>query len=749
MRHKFDRTLPFVISAIVLAILGIYTYTKLWVAPYMGFHLRLPAGEISLIYAQSPAGSTLQEGDRLLQAGSVTWEAYEEDLRQPLFERVRPGDQVTLRVLRNNQEVIVPWIVTEPTFREIIDHLDMLWLPYLFWAVGTAVLFLIRPRDTLWRLLVAFNYLTAVWLIAGIASGTALWHSAIVMRMAIWLCWPVYWHLHWHFPKALGRLSAYLVWGLYVIAGLIAVSEWFQVGPSSLYALGFALALLGSVILLIVHAVRLPEQRRDLSLLALAVGIVVVPLLGLGASDLFGESAWYRVGALLALPGLPFAYFYAIYRRQRGDLEPRANRVITLILFGSLLLGLAAISTLIISRSVDYSPAQPDVVTPIFVTGLITAIAFPWFQKWVERRLLGMPLPPARLLERYSTRIITSLSDERLVEIIRDEVLPTLLIHQAALLRVNGDGRVIPILSAGVTGDQLPEAADLPELLANSGFHRAVQPESDQGKYSWVRLVLPLQVEGKDVGVCLFGKRDVDDVYAPTEIPTLQAFMDQTALALVNIEQAGQLRSLYQADIERQEAQRTRLARELHDDVLHQMSLLSLSIEEPSKQFQEAYESATTSIREIISGLRPTMLNFGLYGALKELAEAADSQLGGDVNVIVELPASDFRYPPDIELHLYRIVQQACQNALKHAFASKICISGVLDVDCANITIADDGKGFDAGERLDFNGLLAGKHYGLAGMFERAALIGARLQIDSSPQMGTRISVNWRQGQGH
>lgn len=78
------------------------------------------------------------------------------------------------------------------------------WLPYVVWMAGTATLLFIRPKDLRWRLLVAFNYFTALWLVTG--SGPAKWHlwgSALFMRMAIWMTIPVYLHLHWVFPRTL------------------------------------------------------------------------------------------------------------------------------------------------------------------------------------------------------------------------------------------------------------------------------------------------------------------------------------------------------------------------------------------------------------------------------------------------------------------------------------------------------------------------------------------------------------------
>lgn len=102
----------------------------------------------------------------------------------------------------------------------------------------------------------------------------------------------------------------------------------------------------------------------------------------------------------------------------------------------------------------------------------------------------------------------------------------------------------------------------------------------------------------------------------------------------------------------------------------------------------------------------------------------------------------DGRYPEKIEQHLYRIVQESCSNAIRHANGKNIGISGKLDPHEIALKIEDDGTGFHVGANLDK--LLADKHFGLAGMKERAELIGAAFTIKSSPATGTQISVHWR-----
>jgi signal transduction histidine kinase len=450
--------------------------------------------------------------------------------------------------------------------------------------------------------------------------------------------------------------------------------------------------------------------------------------------------------SVLILPVIPFAYIYMINRGWAEGMELRGNRLISVIIYSGLLLGVAVLLTFFLAALVQDPNYHLSIgIALAFLLGLGTLYIYPIFQSWIEKRLLGIPLPPTQLLERYTARITTSLGSEELVRLLRDEVFPSLLVRQAALLRFDPAQAPAPVFVSGVTAEMLPQSPQIPALLAQAGLFPRSPDDRPAEICSWALLVLPMSIRGQVVGLCLLGKRDPDDSYSPAEIRTLQALLDQTAMAMVNIEQAERLRALYQKDIERQEMERSHLARELHDDVLNQLGILWMSVDErqAGEQFAEAYQTSVHRIREIISGLRPGMLMYGLRFALEELTEETATQVGGDIAIQLEIPPSDVRYPPDVELHVFRIAQQACQNALKHSRAQGIYIRGQLDPGELELLIEDDGIGFTAGEHLDLPRLLVNRHFGLAGMHERAALIGAEMLIDSAPGKGTRVRIVW------
>jgi signal transduction histidine kinase len=733
---------------LVLAGMLLLTYARFAVMPYAGL-LFTPSGRVSGVYVPDPAAEALLVDDQLLQVGPVRWEDYQQDLRQQLFAGVQPGEIVPTVVEREGRERAVAWAFPGFTTREFLQRLNSEWpLAYLVWAAGAATALLVRPRDTLQRLLLAFNFLTATWLIAGsTVSRWHIWEGAILLRSAVWLCVPVYLHLHWVFPKPLGRLPRWLVWGAYLAAGAMALLEWPQALPTNLYLVGFLPAVLGSLLLLALHFWRQPDQRRTLALLGVLWTAALLPVAVLVYVSIWEVPA-FGGGALVGLPALPLAYLYSAYRRRFGAQEVRANRLVALYLF--VMLWVAALGVVV--TAANWAAAGSGAVVA-FCVGLAavagSVLGFPRFQRGVERRLLGITWPTAQLLERYSERIATRLDTKSLVGVLTGEVLPSLLIRQSALVRIDA-GRRSTVYAQGVAEDQLPGADELATLASEAG---QLRPAEDSARLCpWALLTLALRVENELVGLWLLGRRDPDDHYGAAEISLLQTLAHQTAVALTNIVYADRLQALYQNAIDQREAERRSLSRELHDQTLQQLYALKRSALEgtDSDAFERDFKTLAEGLRQIIRGLRPPMLEYGLYRAIAALADDWANRpdvlaAPEPISVEVKVPEGDERYPHPVEEHIYRIVQQAGENALKHARLRRLSICGELAPGRVDLTVEDDGMGFDPEQSLDPGALKAQGHFGLAGMRERTALVGGRIVFDSAPGRGARVRLTWQQ----
>lgn len=731
----------FLLPALVLFVLLLYTYVRFFALPYLGFQYG-SQGEI--LQAFTPAArAQLQTNDQLLEVNGIQVEDYRNTITIPLFDILSPGEPLALHVSNEQGERLVELTVAGFNWPEFLSRLfNTWWLSYIFWIAGTIIFFHVRPQDLRWRLLILFCYLTSIWLVAGSLSRTVIFYSPVVFRMGVWLCLPVYLHLHWSFPKPFPPLPR-LVWAaLYGVGIGFAILQAMDAVDQGWYAYALVVAVLGSLSMLAVRLVASPGERREVGLLLGSFAIALLPTIVLGLATSREELRFLSVGSLVSLAACPGAYLYVVYRRQLGGMELRANRLISVYLFLVLLLtGTLILVSVFANRLED--PQQ--IAVAILVTGLLVTLfnifAFERFQRFVERRFLNIPMPPEGLQQRFANLISTSFTRQHLGQTLLEQVLPALLIRQSGL--VHFDARTPErrlIYSQGISAEQMPDA-DVQQALLTLG----PEPVHLQGqkKPGWVQVAIPVQAGSDTVGLWLLGRKDPDDYYSYSEINLLRSLADQMAIALVNIEQADKLRALHQRDIDQQEERRAYLARELHDDVLAGIDdLVALARQNNPQALQARHEQLSERVRQLIYQQRPAMLDFGLYRALTELVDNLSVRLGDDVQVSLMVPESEVMYEGHVAEHAYRIVQQAAENANARGKAKTINISGRLAPDLIDLLIEDDGLGFDL-QGTSLTDLLRANHYGLASMNERAALIGAYLSIHSVPGEGTQVHLEW------
>jgi len=161
------------------------------------------------------------------------------------------------------------------------------------------------------------------------------------------------------------------------------------------------------------------------------------------------------------------------------------------------------------------------------------------------------------------------------------------------------------------------------------------------------------------------------------------------------------------------------------------MDALSDLVEESYQAVAEAYRDA----REAIDGLQidPTQRSFLVW--LEQVAGIFQRTSGvGEVDLELE---GEGDLPPEVQIQLIRIVQEALSNVRKHADASRVEISGRLAQEGVRIIIRDNGRGFSP------QGVDVLLQHGIRGMEERAQLINGSLNINSQPGSGTRVRVTW------
>lgn len=212
-------------------------------------------------------------------------------------------------------------------------------------------------------------------------------------------------------------------------------------------------------------------------------------------------------------------------------------------------------------------------------------------------------------------------------------------------------------------------------------------------------------------------------------------------------EREAELERFAARTVELQELERRRLAGELHDGVSQRVVSLRYHLSaaeqlllpgqpEVAAELAAAQALAGATLEETrraITGLRPSMLDdLGLATALNHLAHSIP---GVEVEVDLDKSCS---LPPHVETAFYRIAQEALQNVTKHAGATQVWVGLRRQVDSARLMVADNGRGFDVEAKRSARRREA---YGLVGIAERAALVGADMEVSSAPGAGTAVIV--------
>jgi signal transduction histidine kinase len=273
-------------------------------------------------------------------------------------------------------------------------------------------------------------------------------------------------------------------------------------------------------------------------------------------------------------------------------------------------------------------------------------------------------------------------------------------------------------------------------------------------------LGLPLSVRQQVIGSIVLGQTKVDPEksLAFDEFRLILGIVRQLGLSIENArlyqeaqEREGMLAELLHQVVGAQEAERQRIARELHDATGQSLSAIALGLRgvesmlesdrpvavEQVRELKSFSTNALGELRQIIADLRPSQLDdLGLVAALQWYAQEFERHYAIRTDFIMKGNRS--RLPPEYETVLFRITQEALNNVAKHAHASQTSVKLEIYPAQACVTIQDNGRGFDPEKTLRHN-RRAG--WGLLGIQERALLLGGRYEIDSKPGSGTLIRV--------
>jgi signal transduction histidine kinase len=339
---------------------------------------------------------------------------------------------------------------------------------------------------------------------------------------------------------------------------------------------------------------------------------------------------------------------------------------------------------------------------------------------------------------------------DRVLELIVKRARALVDARSVLILLADGDELAVAALAgnapADLLGTRLPIASSISGHVLRTRTAERLPNVGDRLRHALsgrigasTGLFVPLVFRGRAMGVLCAYDRGEGEPFEPEHERMLEAFAASAATAVATA-QSVQAEGLRRS-IEASERERQRWARELHDETLQELAGLKVLLSGARRRADDPdavraaldaavdqVDAGITALRRLIADLRPAALDqFGPAVALEGLVERVAAQWGLDVTLDVDLGGE--RHATAVEDALYRIVQEALTNVVKHAEAEHAHVELVERGGRLELTVTDDGVGFDPGAPS------AG--FGLVGMRERIELVGGTLSIERGGERGT------------
>lgn len=465
---------------------------------------------------------------------------------------------------------------------------------------------------------------------------------------------------------------------------------------------------------------------------------------------------------------------------------------------GTIMASLVALACML-PRALFVSLYRPDAIAEtigVFLLGNVLALSFGSLQKErdyrtqledtkteLEANLQTIRENERRLacLHQISETVAQSLELNQILKNAIDSVVEVMRVDFGYAYLLNEEGNGLNLAVDSGLPDDFAEGIDrikvgegLSGQVAQTGEPLLVEDASSDPRITrdvvkrydiGSMLIVPLTSKGKINGTLCVGMRSHRQFQQP-EIELLSAIGNQIGVAVENAhlyqkqqEVAGQLRLMQESlrsqlrQVTRaQEEERKRISREIHDDTIQNLVVLSRKIDNlasDDKELSNKIESKLEDLRQhtnnivrdlrrLSQDLRPAALDrLGLLPALEWLIDQGTQYSG--IKTDLEVNGERRRLPEEKELLLFRITQEALRNVWRHSQASNAKVMVEFEPAKMRITISDNGRGFKPPASIG-DLAIEGK-LGLAGMQERAQLMGGVLKVQSEPGKGSTITV--------
>ncbi len=615
-----------------------------------------------------------------------------------------------------------------------------------FWGVG--VLLMLRcPGELAVRLFFILSQIVAISVFPPLIEPSQLRLPTWVISLSVSgliLIAPLLLHYLVTFPVYLGTRSqrkrmiplAYLIAGATILAYLFHLPYSLEISAASsasmvVLALGF--------LIFSYHRRSTPEDKRRIRLLVAGNLIAALPpILFFFLPRAYHINFWVPQWLVsMTIIVSPVSHLVATLKHNLLNIDRLLNRSVVFSLISAIIFSLFLGTFFITYR---YLPGELFLQS-LLLTVVVLALGVGFnglrnvIQNLVDRLFYGGWYDYPGVVETISQELAKSLDWSSLHQILCYQVSELMQLHPGELSR---------------------EPIEPPDKGSSTQTH-----------------TFALHFQGKICGTWTPGTRLDGESFHESDLRILNTISKQAELAFGNVLLVEELRrqleeiqlsraSLTQAQqqlLRSREEERGILARELHDGPIQGLVSMNLQLglmlnpqskksrlgvldQSKLKEVRAQIQALTNELRQVCADLRPPMLDtLGLSAAVHALVTDWCQQ--NQVAVILDLPVqkSFESLPIEVALNIYRIAQECLRNITKHAQAKNVIVR--LNHQDAGVTmqVIDDGKGFAM--PASQHALTSQGHFGVAGMFERAALINARLSIDSHPDQGTNVTLFW------
>lgn len=764
-------------AILVTLVFLLYCNLYMWLyVPFADFRYIWQLGYLQVVELDetTPTAEVLQLGDLIVAVDNEP--TYPGKAIFPLPKK----DIYNLDVQRNSLPLpgIEIHFPAEPGIYAIDYRLPAGLLSLVLWVVGPLALHLAR-RDNVTATRVGYIFMLGGVIVIGIQGfvtgvpwawlggtpltflgATSLVYLGLVPRSAPLPRWT--------------RVSLKTMFVGAIILGITAVLEGlflfpqrlslFSITGISLYQggiLALALGLLVCFLILLWRAVQMsPSYQRQqifVLLLFIALGILPVTLLTFIPQFLFGVLfVPFPISIALAVL-FPLGYFYVIFRRGYLGLDILFSKVATLLI---LVVTIVAFYGTLLFVLQDRIGSGSDSIVAAAVT-LAPAILL--------TRLVDAPINIA--VQSVFFGRITLQSDAQLPEIASKLSLePELTTLQAvvksiatdfnipqAILVLRDDKRMLPAAVQVNAHDWQPiSTGDLKPFfdpIVRAANNNEVVQSPLLREYEWMELIVPIVLRNEQTGFLALA-RPVDGYFNVRQVRFLSRVADMLAIGSEAIFLFETSRELSKQLFKSQEAERLKLASEIHDNPLQTLGFVrgklhnlanELELESPEVagillEQTEYLQKTIAELRNVCAGLHPAIISKGFQMIATGLAQEFRRQHDLDIEVMLDSRVPDETTESNLEAAraVFYILREALNNIVKHAGADKACIEMNFDNGKLSMMITDDGVG-GLQNPLSYSELIKGGHFGLANMLERADGVNGQLAFQPNLPQGTCV----------